>query len=161
MVRAQRLLGNRRKAGEDDGNDDGHGAIALRGVHQDAVGGFPDDGKRQHGDHPAEKQQEPVELAAQGAAGAVTRAGDQDQGADLNGQNASIEHHVGRAEDFDVEAVGVVPPVIERRGGEHGGATPGGNEGAERPAEFPYADAGRRQARDCGRKCRKESGSRR
>ena len=79
--------------------------------------------------------------------GAVTGAGDQDQGANLNGQNASIEHHVGRAEDFDVEAVGVVPPVIERRGGEHGGATPGGNEGAQGPAEFPYADAGGCQLR--------------
>ncbi len=87
---------------------------------------------------PPRNQQQPIELPAQGAAGAVQGAGDQNQGANLNGQNASIEHHVGRAENFHVEAVGVVPPIIERRGSEHGGAAPGGNEGAQGPAEFPH-----------------------
>ena len=40
-----------------------------------------------------------------------------------------------RTDDFDVEAVSIVPPVIERRGSEHGNAAPGSDERAQRSAE--------------------------
>ena len=45
--------------------------------------------------------------------------------------DAEHEHGVGRATDLDVEAIGVVPPVIERGRGEHGDAAPGGEKGTE------------------------------
>ena len=79
-------------------------------------------------------------LRRRAALARIHGAGDQNDRAELNGQHASIEHHVRRAEDLDVQAVGVVPPVIEGRGSQHGGAAPGGDEGAERPAESPDLD---------------------
>jgi hypothetical protein len=39
-------------------------------------------------------------------------------------EDAEQQHHVRRAQDLDVEAVGVVPPVVERRGGEHRAGAP-------------------------------------
>src|SRR6185295_1524492 len=43
-------------------------------------------------------------------------------------------------EDLDVQAVGVVPPIVERRRGEHGDGAPDRHPGAERRAEAPEAD---------------------
>src|ERR1700689_4201802 len=42
-----------------------------------------------------------------------------------------------RADDLDVQAERIVPPVIERRRGDHHHAAPASQKGAERPAESP------------------------
>ena len=68
MVQAQRCREIAAKPINTTGKTIGHGAIAARAVHQHAVSGFPDHGERQHGDHAAEKQQQPVELLRQSAA---------------------------------------------------------------------------------------------
>ena len=47
-----------------------------------------------------------------------------------------------RAENFYVEAVSVVPPIIEWRGGDHRGGAPRNDERAERAAASPHGDAG-------------------
>ena len=52
------------------------------------------------------------------------------------------EHRMRQADDFDVEAVGVVPPVVEGRRGEHREAAPRRHETSERSAKAPHRDAG-------------------
>jgi hypothetical protein len=47
---------------------------------------------------------------------------------------------VGRRDDLDVEAIGVVPPVVEGCGGEHGDAAPGDEESTEGGAEAEDPD---------------------
>src|SRR5690348_16205519 len=44
------------------------------------------------------------------------------------------------AEDFDVEAVGVMPPVVEGRGSNHRDGAPGAEKRAERAAESPHGN---------------------
>src|SRR5260370_2131144 len=45
-----------------------------------------------------------------------------------------------RAENFNVKSVSVVLPIIERRGGEHGKAAPGGDESPQRTVKTPDLD---------------------
>src|SRR6202041_141074 len=66
---------------------------------------------------------------------------------ELNGQDAAVEDYVRRAEDFNVQAVGVVPPVVEGSGSQHGGAAPGGDECARRAVKAPDFDGCRAQRR--------------
>jgi hypothetical protein len=109
-------------------------------VHLAAAGEFHLDGGEAHHQHAADIQEEPVEAAAPWGLGAIHVAEDQDQRAQMHRHDASGEHHVRRAENLDVEAVGVMPPVVEGRRGKHGDAAPGGDEGAERAAEPPDFD---------------------
>ena len=64
----------------------------------------------------------------------------------MHRDDAGGEDHVRRAEDLHVQAVGVVPPVVEGRGGDHGDSAPGGDERAQRSAEAPDLDGAIAQA---------------
>ena len=85
--------------------------------------------------------------------GAVHRGEDEEHHADRDGADAEDQQRVRRTDDLDVEAVGVVPPVVEGRGGEHRDASPGGEEDAERGAQAEDLDGGGAQLRDRGRRC--------
>ena len=63
------------------------------------------------------------------------------QRAELDHQLADAEHRMRQADDFDVEAVGVMPPVVERRRREHREAAPRRHEASERSAKSPDRDA--------------------
>ncbi len=63
-------------------------------------------------------------------------------GAELNGDHAGGQNHVRRRDDLDVQAVGVVPPVVEGGRGDHGEGAPDRHPGAERGAETPETNGG-------------------
>ena len=113
-------------------------------------------------DHAADVQ---IQSLAGGARSTPSRAvhvaQDQDQRAQLHRDDSGGQHHVRRAEDLDVEPVGVVPPVVERRRGQHRDAAPGGDERAERPAEAPDPHRSFAQRRSGCRTWWRGSGSRR
>ena len=100
----------------------------------------------EHGEDEHESEDihhEPLERRGRWRAirGVTVHAGeDEQQRADFDGEDAEHEERVGRGDDLDVEAVGVVPPVIERRGGEHGDAAPCCDEGAEGSAKAEDVD---------------------
>jgi hypothetical protein len=56
--------------------------------------------------------------------------------------DADRQHRVRGADDPHVEAVRVVPPVVEWRGRQHRAASPDANPCAERRSEPPEADSG-------------------
>ena len=62
-----------------------------------------------------------------------------EQGSQLDRADAQGQDHVWRTEDLDVEPVGVVPPVVERRGGEHRDRAPDRHPGPQRRAKSPHA----------------------
>jgi hypothetical protein len=74
---------------------------------------------------------------------------------------------VRRADDPHVETVGVVPPVVERRRHQHGGAAPGRQKCAQRSGQAPDAHArvsqrrllrpGRREDQIRPMKCRRDA----
>ena len=72
--------------------------------------------------------------------------------AELDAEEARGQHHVRRADDADVEAVGVVPPVVEGRRRQHGHAAPRADERAKRTRESPDPDADVLQARRSARR---------
>ena len=55
----------------------------------------------------------------------------------LDGGDAGGEQHVRRADDLDVQPVGVVPPVVEGGGREHRERPPDAHPGPKRRAESP------------------------
>ena len=57
-----------------------------------------------------------------------------------------------RADEFYVEPVGVVPPVVEGRGGEHSHAAPASEEDAERTVQAEEADRGGAELRVLARR---------
>src|SRR5262249_6496922 len=122
-------------------------AIELAAMHLAAAGELHFDAREGDDQHAADIKEEPVEAAPQFGIGAVHVAEDEDQGAQMHSDNAGGENHVRRGEDFDVEAIGIVPPVVKWRGREHGDATPGSNERAERSAEAPDFDGSLTQRR--------------
>ena len=63
--------------------------------------------------------------------GAIHCGEDQEEYAHRDSTDAENEERMGWTNDFDVEAVGGVPPVVEWRRGDHGDAAPGCDEGAE------------------------------
>ena len=72
----------------------------------------------------------------------------------LDRGDAGGEQHVRRADDLHVEAVRVVPPVVERRRRQHRERAPDADPCAERRAESPEADRRarlRRRPGECGR----------
>src|SRR5579863_4618270 len=123
---------------EEDCSDE----IEARAMHEDAEVLF-----HKGTDHAAKKEgadikEKPIETAAEGAGGAVHGGEGEDERVEADGEEAEDENDVGRAADFHVEAVGVVPPVVEGGGDDHGDASPGGDEGSERAAESPEAHRG-------------------
>src|SRR5262249_52430673 len=128
--------------GEHDRRDHRDQVVFVHLMHGGAVDHFHLEDVEAHQDHAGDVEVEPAETIARDAFGAVHLAKDQNERADVDGYHSGGEHHVGRAKDLDVEAVGVVPPIVEGCGGEHGDAAPGGDEGAERAAETPEGDAG-------------------
>ena len=90
-------------------------------------------------DHPADIQEQSLEMLPHDAVGAIHVAQNQDERSQVHRQNSGGQQHVRRADDLDVEAVGIVPPVVERRRSDHGDAAPGRQKRAQRPAESPDA----------------------
>ncbi len=70
----------------------------------------------------------------------IHRRHDEEDDAYGDAANAKNKQRVRRRNDLDVQAVGVVPPVVEGRRGEHRDAAPGRNKGAERGAEAQHRD---------------------
>src|SRR5688500_12600273 len=60
---------------------------------------------------------------------------------------------MGWTEDFDIQTVGVMPPVVERCRGEHGERTPDRNPGSKRRAKTPQPNCPGpfcRGSKECG-----------
>src|SRR5260221_364514 len=53
--------------------------------------------------------------------------------ANLDADHPGKQHHVGRAQDLDVESVGIVPPVVEWRRRDHRDRSPDAHPCAEGP----------------------------
>ena len=66
-------------------------------------------------DHGAHIKEQTVERVPQRSGSTIPIAEDENQRAGFNGEHPQHEHDVGRTEDFDVEAVGAVPPIVEGR----------------------------------------------
>ena len=99
---------------------------------------------------PAPQQIQAAEMPA--IAGRAVLPGERHQHrAALNGADAGREQHVRRADDLHVEAVGVVPPVVERRRGDHRERAPDADPRAERRAESPEAHGRAASASACRR----------
>ena len=62
-----------------------------------------------------------------------------EQGSQLDRADAQGQHHMGRTQDLDIESVGVVPPVVERSGGEHRDRAPDRHPRPEGRAKSPHA----------------------
>src|SRR3989442_1790825 len=77
-------------------------------------------------------------------------------GAELDGDDPGDQYEVRRAEYFHVQAVGFVPPVVERCRSQHGHSAPGGDERAERTAEAPDPDRRRPGRGVAGERRRKD-----
>src|SRR2546422_96466 len=71
------------------------------------------------------------------ACGAVLQRHYHQQGAELDADEAEGEQRVRRADDLDVQPIGVVPPIVERGGGDHRDRAPDADPGAEGSAEPP------------------------
>src|SRR5262245_32082478 len=57
-----------------------------------------------------------------------------------------------RADDFDIETIGIMPPVVERRRRQHRNATPNGDPCPERAIKTPESHRARllrRRAKEC------------
>ena len=107
-------------------------------MHVIAQQKFLEDTERSHQQEGVSVEQQDIQLSAQRSLGAAELSHEQQQRADADHQHAEDQQHVGRAENLYVEAVSVVPPVVEGRGGDHGHAAPGTDECAERSAEAPH-----------------------
>jgi hypothetical protein len=66
----------------------------------------------------------------------------QHQGADLDRGYPRGKHGMRRAENFDLEPVGVMPPVVEGRGDQHSDAAPRGDERPQGPVKSPHPHGG-------------------
>src|SRR3984957_979535 len=78
---------------------------------------------------------QPAEEARIRLGGAVHSSEDKKHDPGGDASQTENQQRVGRADNLDVEAVGVVPPVIEGSGGKHGNASPAGKEDAKGGAE--------------------------
>src|SRR5205809_179932 len=94
-------------------------------------------------------------VAGGGEAGsvAVLQCQHQEQGAQLKGPDPERQNDVGWGEHLHVEAVGVVPPVVERRRRDHRERAPDAHPGAERAAEAPERHARVALFRRGGERC--------
>ena len=129
-----------RDGGEPDGGRKHNDDIEFRAVHEDAEGVLLHDADG-HGEQEDEREKEDaLEAGAILAGGAVDFREHQDKRAEADTGHSQGEQNVRRAEDFDVEAVGVVPPIVEGAGGDHGDGAPGADKGAEGSAETPHGD---------------------
>ena len=135
--------------GGDRGTEEGYGSgqrkrpIKRGAVHEVAIAMLPDEHEGQDQEHRAHIEEETVELRLQLARGAVHVAEDQHERADPHRDDPQEKHGMGRADDLDIQPIGVVPPVVERGGGQHGEAAPGADERAQRPIEPEDADRSR------------------
>ena len=102
----------------------------------------------------ADEEEEALQRTARVLSRAVHEGEQQQHRAELDAEEAGREHHVRRTDDAHVEAVRVVPPVVERRRHEHREPAPRREEGAGWPREAQDADAHvsqRRRAAERGR----------
>src|SRR5215475_1981972 len=90
-------------------------------------------GENQH--QTAEIEQQPLQLLEEGAVSTVHRRVEQEKRTDLDRQDSNVQQGLGRADDFYLQTVGTVPPVVKRRGGEHYHSSPCGKEGPQRCAK--------------------------
>src|SRR3989449_4793511 len=87
--------------------------------------------------------EEPVQSRGPLRRAAVLEREYEEETAEVNPPDAERENHVRRRQDFDVEAVRVVPPVVERGRGDHRKGAPDAHPGPQRAPEAPEPD-GRR-----------------
>jgi hypothetical protein len=122
-----------RRRGEHRGERHGRELVVVRRARHVRARVAPH-GERAHRDEEPERVREraPVAAGPRVAAllGGVLRLQRGDGRAAQHERHAEEQHGVRRAEDLDVEAVRGVPPVVERRGGEHRAGAPDAHEGA-------------------------------
>jgi len=116
-------------------------SIERRVVHEFHRRRFKSEQRRAGNYQAADREQQPVELALITAGRAIEMRAYEQHRAKLDHELAHREHRVRQADYFDIESVGVVPPVVERRRGEHRKSAPRRHETSERPAKSPYRDA--------------------
>ncbi len=95
----------------------------------------------EHGEHhhqPKEVEHQPLQRppgVGASAARAVHLRDNQQQRAHLHGEDAQHQQRMRWADDLYIEAISVVPPVVEGRRGNHGHSAPRRQEGAQRSAQ--------------------------
>ena len=106
--------------------------------------------RRQHEDQQAAGvDEQPAEHAIRARRVVLPRQSHEHR-AEADAEDARPQHDVRRAQDLDVQAVGVVPPVVEGRRYDHRQRAPDADPGPERSAEAPERDAGGPLARVAG-----------
>jgi len=126
-----------REHGKDEGKSDAHCDVRAGGMEVDVPGVLEEEEHLAADDEAADIEEDALEgfegvlvgVCLVGC-GAVHGGDGEEEDADGDGSEAEDEEGVGRADDFYVEAVGGVPPVVERGGGDHGDAAPCGDERA-------------------------------
>ena len=93
------------------------------------------------------KQLQPLEGGCIVFGGTIHGRQDEEHDAGRNTAQTEDEQRMRRADNLDVEAVSVMPPVIERSRGEHGDASPAGEENAQRGAQPKNTDRRGRELR--------------
>ena len=122
-------------------------AIRHRRVEHDAAGELEFHGEHHHDQHAGDVEEHHLQVPADAARSPVHERARQHQRADLYAGDSGGQHHVRRAENLDVEPVRVMPPAVERHGGDHGEAAPGADESSERRAESEDVDGNSAQGR--------------
>ena len=119
--------GSLRKQGEKKRQPDPHGDISSRLVKLHVPGGLLHEEHLSHDRQASDVKKKRLQ-ASKGDFVVFCRPvhGGQSEEHDPDRDTAKTKNKqgVGRAHDFDVEAVGVMPPVIEGRRGEHGNTSP-------------------------------------
>ena len=145
------VAGDTRDHREDNRDGDAHADVGERAVQEDVPRLLQQEEHLAGDGEAGDVEEHALERLAGGEilgaakgfglrAGAVERGEDEEHHANRDAADAEDEQRVGRRDDFDVEPVGGVPPVVEGRGDEHRDASPGRDEGAERGAEAEHVD---------------------
>src|SRR6185437_6896747 len=88
----------------------------------------------------AQHQQQPLQMALLNVFRAVHRRNRQNEPAPDDTRDPQCQEYMWWAEDFYIESIRVVPPVIERRGGDHRQTAPRRNKRSQRAAEAEHSD---------------------
>ena len=122
-----------------DRESEGADFVKRRGVLEIGRGELHDEDAAQREKDAADVNKKPI---AQGVVGAILIRQPEQQRAEIDAQHPETEEGMRRADDLDIETVGIVPPVVERRRREHGDRAPHYDPRAERRARPEDAHGG-------------------
>src|SRR5262249_50160174 len=107
-------------------------------VHEDTIGLLLHDANGHAQQEEETEEKDTLELGAILTDSVIQLRQHHHKRAEANAGHTQSKQNVRRTKDFDIQAVSVVPIVVEGGGGDHRQAAPGTEEGPKRAAEPPY-----------------------